>query len=57
MKTLKDELFRWKETIQPQKQSSCVKRKSTELSKREIKELMGMNGPRYERRNGAIRQK
>ncbi|HDR6247217.1 TPA: hypothetical protein QCU24_005062 [Bacillus cereus] len=48
MKVLRDQLCEWK------KQSKKTKEK---LSTREIEELMGIRGPRYERRHGALRQK
>ncbi|WP_074593860.1 hypothetical protein [Bacillus cereus] len=53
MKTLKDQLREWK------KQSKQVKKKKRKekFSIREIEDLMGIHGPRYERRRGALRQK
>ncbi|MGX5596008.1 hypothetical protein [Bacillus cereus] len=59
MKGLKNQLREWK------KQSNHVKKKKKKKKKkrkekfctREIEELMGVHGPRYERRRGALRQK
>ncbi|MDA2354878.1 hypothetical protein P4310_30835 [Bacillus thuringiensis] len=53
MKGLKDQLREWK------KQSNQAKKKKRKekFSTREIEELMGVHGPRYERRRGAVRQK
>ncbi len=56
MKGLKDQLRQWK------KQSNQVKKKTNKnrkekLSTRDIEGLMGIHGPRYERRRGALRQK
>ncbi|MCQ6336984.1 hypothetical protein P4409_21410 [Bacillus thuringiensis] len=53
MKVLKDQLREWK------KQSKKVKKKKQKekLSTRDIEDLMGIHGPRYERRRGAVRQK
>ncbi|MEB8572285.1 hypothetical protein P4G74_17190 [Bacillus cereus] len=51
MDVLKDQLREWK------KQSKPAKKKKEKISTREIKELMGMHRPCYERRRGAIRQK
>lgn len=56
MKVLKDQLREWK------KQSKKVKKKNKKkqrekLSTRDIEDLMGIHGPRYERRRGAVRQK
>ncbi|UYO18763.1 hypothetical protein [Bacillus sp. 41-22] len=56
MKVLKDQLREWK------KQSNQVKKKKKKKSKeklstRDIENLMGVHGPRYERRRGALRQK
>ncbi|MCU4822798.1 hypothetical protein OCA00_14265 [Bacillus cereus] len=53
MKGLKDQLREWK------KQSNQAKKKNRKekFSTREIEELMGVHGPRYGRRCGAVRQK
>ncbi|MGX5507209.1 hypothetical protein ACWKTL_23305 [Bacillus toyonensis] len=53
MKTLKDQLREW------EKQSNQIKKKKRKekLSTRDIEGLMGVHGPRYERRRGALRQK
>lgn len=56
MKVLKDQLHECK------KQSKKVKKKNKKkqrekLSTRDIEDLMGIHGPRYERRRGAVRQK
>ncbi|PFL11751.1 hypothetical protein COJ07_30730 [Bacillus cereus] len=56
MKVLRDQLREWK------KQSKRVKKKNKKkqnekLSTRDIEDLMGIHGPRYERRLGALRQK
>ncbi|MBG9615705.1 hypothetical protein [Bacillus cereus] len=50
MKARRDLLREWEKQIK--------KKKSKEnLSNREIEDLMGVHGPRYERRRGALRQK
>lgn len=56
MKALKDQLREWeKQSTQVEKKQ---KRKRKEnLSTRDIEHLMGIHGPRYERRRGVIRQK
>ncbi|MEB9853103.1 hypothetical protein P4K23_12715 [Bacillus cereus] len=53
MKGVKNQLREWK------KQSNQVKKKKRKekFCTREIEELMGVHGPRYERRRGALRQK
>ncbi|PEB38162.1 hypothetical protein COM77_04850 [Bacillus cereus] len=56
MKGVNNQLREWK------KQSNQVKKKKKKKRKekfctREIEELMGVHGPRYERRRGALRQK
>lgn len=56
MKVLKDQLREWKKHSKQVKKKDKKKRKD-KFSTREIEELMGVNGPRYERRRGAIRQK
>ncbi|EEK99125.1 hypothetical protein AAHB46_31985 [Bacillus paranthracis] len=42
--------------IQARKEEKPEKRKE-KLSTRDIEDLMGIRGPRYERRRGALRQK
>ncbi|WP_176510581.1 hypothetical protein [Bacillus thuringiensis] len=42
--------------IESSKEEKEEKRKE-KFSTREIEELMGVHGPRYERRRGAVRQK
>lgn len=42
--------------IQARKEEKTEKRKE-KLSTRDIEDLMGIRGPRYERRRGALRQK
>ncbi|MDP7979129.1 hypothetical protein [Bacillus multifaciens] len=56
MKALKDQLREWKKQSQQMKKQKKKKRKE-QLSKRDIEDLMGIRGPRYERRRGALRQK
>ncbi|EJP84661.1 hypothetical protein [Bacillus cereus] len=56
MKVLKDQLREWKQQSKQAKKKRKKKRKEN-LSTREIEDLMGMHGPRYERRRGVIRQK
>ncbi|MGF9991539.1 hypothetical protein ABEY04_22200 [Bacillus mycoides] len=53
MKVLRDQLRDWKKQS---KQAKNKKRKE-KLSTREIEYLMGVCGPHYERRLGALRQK
>ncbi|MGQ3740768.1 hypothetical protein [Bacillus sp. Fil] len=54
MKVLKDQLREWEKQLNQVKK----KKKSKEnLSTRDIENLMGVHGPRYERRRGALRQK
>ncbi|WP_342761867.1 hypothetical protein [Bacillus sp. BR3(2024)] len=56
MKGLKDQLREWKK--QSKKVNKKNKKKQKEkLSTRDIEDLMGIYGPRYERRRGAVRQK
>ncbi|WP_179139663.1 hypothetical protein [Bacillus sp. CDB3] len=50
---LRDQLREWKKQSKQEKK----KKRKEELSTREIEDLMGMHGPRYERRRGALRQK
>ncbi|PAW41295.1 hypothetical protein CKQ70_16975 [Bacillus toyonensis] len=59
MKGLKDQLREWKkQSNQAKKKKKKKKKKRKEkFSTREIEELMGVHGPRYERRRGAVRQK
>lgn len=56
MKVLKDQLREWKKQSNQTKKKKKKKRKEN-LSTREIEDLMGIRGPRYERRRGALRQK
>ncbi|HDR7716907.1 MULTISPECIES: hypothetical protein [Bacillus cereus group] len=56
MKGLKDQLRKWKKQSKQAKQKDKKKRKE-KFSTSEIEELMGVHGPRYERRRGAVRQK
>ncbi|MFY0167286.1 hypothetical protein P3K79_28075 [Bacillus anthracis] len=56
MKVLKDQLREWKKQSKQAKKKNKKKRKE-KFSTREIEELMGVRGPRYERRRGALRQK
>ncbi|MEB8992571.1 hypothetical protein P4H81_06985 [Bacillus cereus] len=56
MKVLKDQLREWKQQSKQAKKKRKKKRQE-KLSTREIEDLMGMHGPRYERRRGALRQK
>ncbi|MCU5682782.1 hypothetical protein OCF64_13025 [Bacillus wiedmannii] len=44
MKVLRDQLREWK-------------KQKEKLSTRDMEDLMGIHGPRYERRRGALRQK
>ncbi|MEX5522845.1 hypothetical protein [Bacillus cereus] len=56
MKALKDQLRGWKKQSQQGKKKNKKKQKE-KLSTRDIEDLMGIRGPRYERRRGALRQK
>ncbi|MDK3014506.1 hypothetical protein [Bacillus sp. RB3] len=56
MKGLKGQLREWKKQSNQTKKKKNKKRKE-KFSTREIEELMGVHGPRYERRRGAVRQK
>ncbi|MGH0950010.1 hypothetical protein [Bacillus sp. GM_Baccil_2] len=56
MKVLKDQLREWKKQSKQVKKKDKKKRKE-KLSTRDIEDLMGIHGPRYERRRGALRQK
>ncbi|MDA1761583.1 hypothetical protein PDK32_14985 [Bacillus cereus] len=56
MKGLRDQLREWKKKSNQTKKKAKKKRKE-KLSTREIKDLMGMHRPCYERRRGAFRQK
>ncbi|MGH1260648.1 MULTISPECIES: hypothetical protein [Bacillus] len=56
MKVLKDQLREWKKQSKQAKKKNKKKRKE-KFSTHEIEELMGVHGPRYERRRGALRQK
>ncbi|MDM5189374.1 hypothetical protein QUF99_19300 [Bacillus sp. DX4.1] len=56
MKALKDQLREWKKQSRQVKKKNKKKRKE-KFSTRDIEDLMGIRGPRYERRRGALRQK
>ncbi|HDR4761482.1 TPA: hypothetical protein ACQ75Q_000984 [Bacillus thuringiensis] len=56
MKVLRDQLREWKKQTKQTKKKNKKKQKE-KLSTRDIEELMGIRGPRYERRRGALRQK
>ncbi|EOO27790.1 phage protein [Bacillus cereus BAG1X2-3] len=56
MKGLKDQLREWKKQSNQAKKKNKKKRKE-KLSTRDIEDLMGIRGPRYGRRRGALRQK
>ncbi|WP_193671955.1 hypothetical protein [Bacillus cereus] len=56
MKALRDQLREWKKQSKQAKKKSKKKR-IEKLSTHEIEDLMGVRGPRYERRRGALRQK
>ncbi|MGG3446485.1 hypothetical protein [Bacillus nitratireducens] len=56
MKVLRDQLREWKKQSNQVKKKNKKKRKE-KLSTRDIEDLMGIRGPRYERRHGALRQK
>jgi hypothetical protein len=65
MNTLNAELKKWKNKNQLSSVKNTrvkvdekpQKAHSEKLTDKDIKELMGMNRPRYEKRGGAIRQK
>ncbi|WP_172805394.1 hypothetical protein [Bacillus mycoides] len=56
MKVLRDQLREWNKQSKQVKKKNKKKQKE-KLSTREIEDLMGIRGPRYERRRGALRQK
>ncbi|ETE89069.1 TPA: hypothetical protein ACR3Z0_006109 [Bacillus thuringiensis] len=56
MKVLRDQLREWKKQTKQTKKKN-KKKQIEKLSTRDIEELMGIRGPRYERRRGALRQK
>ncbi|OUB90428.1 hypothetical protein BK784_25355 [Bacillus thuringiensis serovar medellin] len=56
MKVLRDQLGEWKKQSKQLEKKQERKRKEN-LSTRDIEDLMGIHGPRYERRRGVIRQK
>ncbi|MEK7019305.1 hypothetical protein [Bacillus sp. FSL R9-9410] len=56
MKVLRDQLREWNKQSKQAKKKNKKKQKE-KLSTREIEDLMGIRGPRYERRCGALRQK
>ncbi|MHB0802743.1 hypothetical protein PVK73_25145 [Bacillus thuringiensis] len=55
MKTLKDQLREWKKQSKQAKTEDRQKREE-KLTIRDIENLMGVYGPRYERRRGVWRQ-
>ena len=55
MKALRDQLREWKSN--PSKERRKPEKRKEKLSTRDIEDLMGIRGPRYERRRGALRQK
>jgi hypothetical protein len=64
MNTLNDQLKKCKDINKPvsvkkKKKTSKTSQKAhpEKLSDRDIKELMGINRPRYEKRRGSIRQR
>ncbi|HDR4365046.1 TPA: hypothetical protein QCP64_001425 [Bacillus cereus] len=61
MKVLKDQLREWKkqsnQAKKKTKKKKTKKKRKEKLSTRDIESLMGIHGPRYERRRGALRQK
>ncbi|MEN1934214.1 hypothetical protein AAIE21_01100 [Paenibacillus sp. 102] len=56
MKALRDQLREWKKQSKQGEKKNKKKRKE-KLSTRNIEDLMGIRGPRYKRRRGALRQK
>ncbi|MGE6343776.1 hypothetical protein ACQKIY_03830 [Bacillus mycoides] len=56
MKNLKDQIREWKKQSKQAKKKH-KKKKEEKLTTRDIENLMGVNGPRYERRRGPLRQK
>ncbi|MCQ6530539.1 hypothetical protein [Bacillus mycoides] len=56
MKALRDQLHEWKKRSK-QGEEKNRKQPKEKLTTRDIEDLMGIRGPRYERRRGAIRQK
>ncbi|MDZ5609760.1 hypothetical protein U2I54_22560 [Bacillus pseudomycoides] len=56
MKALRDQLREWKKQSNQAKKKKKKKR-NEKLTTRDIEDLMGIRGPRYERRRGALRQK
>ncbi|MFV1455167.1 hypothetical protein [Bacillus mycoides] len=56
MKALRDQLREWNKQSKQAKKIQVKKRKE-KLSTRDIEDLMGIRGPRYERRRGVLRQK
>ncbi|MDG0947877.1 hypothetical protein [Bacillus paranthracis] len=55
MKALRDQLREWKKQSKQAKKNK--KKRKENFSTCEIEDLMGIRGPRYERRRGAVRQK
>ncbi|WP_426940551.1 hypothetical protein ACQCPO_13415 [Bacillus mycoides] len=56
MKNLKNQIREWKKQSKLAKKKH-KKKKEEKLTTRDIENLMGVYGPRYERRRGALRQK
>lgn len=56
MKTLKNQMREWKKQSK-QAKKKYMKKRDERLTTRDIEDLMGIHGPRYERKRGAIRQK
>ncbi|WP_170972648.1 hypothetical protein [Bacillus mycoides] len=56
MKALRNQLREWNKQSKQAKKKHKSKRKE-KLTTRDIEDLMGIHGPRYERRRGAWRQK
>jgi hypothetical protein len=64
MNTLNDQLMKWRHKNQQvpekkEKKAAITSQKASheKLTDRDIKDLMGMNRPRYEKRRGSIRQR
>ncbi|ETT84360.1 uncharacterized membrane protein (DUF106 family) [Bacillus sp. RC55] len=56
MNVLRDQLREWNKQSKQAKKKNKKKQKE-KLSTRDIEDLMGIRGPSYERRRGALRQK
>jgi hypothetical protein len=57
MSNFKSQLKQWSKNHMPTKKKQSRPKKDTELSRRDIEDLMGKHRPTYSRRNGAIRQR